>query len=105
VEEARVVAPIGAVEAGDKAGVNLVAVEQGLKLANVFGAAVFGDAEEADAVDDALAAKLSEGLSSAGLLRARLLAMPLRHSSISPRKASSQSCAPRLQIRGRRSDY
>ena len=54
VEEAGVVAGVGLLEKLRQAGIDAVAVDEGAEAAIVFDAAVFADAQEDDAVYDAL---------------------------------------------------
>jgi hypothetical protein len=62
VEEPGAVAGIGVAEELFEPVVGLLAVEQRLELSDGLGAAVLGDAEEDDAVDDPLDGKVQRGL-------------------------------------------
>jgi hypothetical protein len=67
MEEAGVVAVVSMLEELAEAGINAVAIYECLELAVVFNAAAFADAEENDAIDDALDGKVEFALGKIGV--------------------------------------
>src|SRR5437773_2478528 len=67
VEEAGIVAVVGLLELLSKARVNAVAVGQGLEASVILNAAAFADAQENDAVNDALDGEVEFALGELGI--------------------------------------